>query len=254
MEAPDTFTLLELSIDPSTKAVSSSSSSLAKHLETLNSTHRGLLSLNTPDQAPPPPLPVQPQRSQQITKLRESAQAALKKPAGNPSGGSGIPANIADAIKLYTLAVDMALSRPAWEPSGLVREEAAVTLSGRAEAYALARQWADSLVDAKLSVESKPAGNVGAYVQAGRALIEMGRRSEARELMHAGQEGETTAMTAAKAQLNQLKSQIAQAQAQGQGAQIPPQALAQVKQMEAAVAKQEETMKELTALLKDNGA
>ncbi|KAB8349634.1 hypothetical protein FH972_023653 [Carpinus fangiana] len=252
MEAPDTFSLLDLGVDPTTKAVTSSSSSLTAQLDVLNSTHRGLLQLSTPNQAPPPPLPVQPQRSAQIGKLRDSAQAALKKQptstSNNPSS-SEIPSNVSEAIKLYTLAIDMALSRPTWEPSGLLREEAAIMLSGRAEAYGLARQWGDSFVDAQLSIECKRAGNALAYARGGRALVEMGRRVEAKDFLAQGADGENTALQGAKGQLNQLKAQIAQAQAQGQ--QVPPQALGQVKQMETAVSNQEEALKELNILAKD---
>lgn len=250
METPDTFQLLNLTIDPATKAISSPHASLQSQLDALNVTHRQLLSLDTPNQAPPPPLPVKPTRSQNLQKLRDSAVAAMKKrnsTAGTSS--SGVPQNISEAIKLWTLVVEMALQRPGFEPSGLQREEAAMAYGGRSEAYAAARQWSDALTDAKLSVECKKAGNAKAWLRGGKALAEMGRRAEAKSFAQGGLDGEEQALQGAKQQFEQMKAQLQQAHAQGQ--QVPPQALAQAKQIETAVKGQEEAIAELKDFLKD---
>jgi translocation protein SEC72 len=106
MDDTETFTLLPISMDPTSKAINTSSSSRAlnEELQSLNELHKTLLTLESP--IPPPPVPVNPKRSAQITKLRESGNTAFRQ------GKHG------DAIKLYTLGLDMALKRPLWEPSG----------------------------------------------------------------------------------------------------------------------------------------
>lgn len=74
MEATEVFHQLPLTIDPSTKAISSSDPSLATDMEDLNKLHRALVSLEAPNQVPPPPVPPTPamqKRSVQIGKLRE---------------------------------------------------------------------------------------------------------------------------------------------------------------------------------------
>src|ERR1700694_5218225 len=127
MDDTQTFTLLPLHLDPTSKAIPSSSPSraLAAELTTLNALHRSLLALDTP--APPPPIPVQPKRSAQITKLRESGNAAFRR--GAPD----------EAIKYYSLGLQMALTRPLWEPSGLARHEVAGLYANRSQGH-IARQ------------------------------------------------------------------------------------------------------------------
>ncbi|RAL60078.1 hypothetical protein DID88_000704 [Monilinia fructigena] len=161
MEETETFTLLPLHIDPQSKAISSSSNSKAlnEELETLNALHRTLLTIESP--IPPPPVPVNPKRSANITKLRESGNTEFRKQRHE------------EAIKFYTLGIQMALARPLWEPSGLVRDEIAV--------------WA---MDAESSVEAKRAGNAKAWWRRGRCLMEMGRLEEAKEWLRRGLEME----------------------------------------------------------------
>jgi translocation protein SEC72 len=146
MEAADTFTLLPLQMDPATKAISATgpaNNALNTELAALNALHRNLLNVETPTGTPPPPVPVNPKRSAQIGKLRESGNAEFRK--GNPAG----------AVKLYTLAIDMALGRPHWEPSGLVREEVSGLLSNRAQANMAQQNWGEGAVDAEASVEGE---------------------------------------------------------------------------------------------------
>ncbi|KAJ9642993.1 hypothetical protein H2201_006387 [Coniosporium apollinis] len=170
----ETFTLLPLHLDPSTKAVSSSSSTttsaaLTTELTALNLLHRSLLSLDTPNGVPPPPVPVNPKRSAQIGKLRETGNTSFRKGAH------------ADAIRMYSLGIDMALGRPGWEPSGLVREEVSGLYANRAQAHMALQQWAEGAVDAECSVEMKRVGNAKGWWRRGRCLFEMGRLEEARE-------------------------------------------------------------------------
>lgn len=179
----DTFTFLPLHMDPQSKAISSthpstSSRALAQELETLNALHRSLLSLEHPAVVPPPPVPVHPKRSNNITKLKES---------GNKSFKEG---KYQEAIKFYTLGVQMALTRPAWEPAGLIRDESAMLLANRAQAHMELRDWVEGGADAECSVEAKKVGNPKAWYRRGKCLFEMGRYEEAREWVGKGLEME----------------------------------------------------------------
>lgn len=174
MESLDTFTQLPLTIDPSTKAVSSSTltTALTTELAALNTLHRSFIKdLEAPTNGgvPPPPIPVNPKRSAQITKLRETGNASFKK------GAHG------DAIRMYTLGIDMASGRPLWEPSGLVREELSALYNNRAQAYMAGQNWPSAATDAECSVELKKVGNTKGWWRRGMALKEMGRLEEAAE-------------------------------------------------------------------------
>jgi translocation protein SEC72 len=177
MEDTETFTLLPLQIDPASKAISSphsTSRTLQEELTTLNLLHRSLLSLDTP--APPPPIPVAPKRSANITKLRETGNTEFRK-GKHP-----------EAIKYYTLGLQMALTRPLWEPSGLVRDEVAGLYANRAQAHMALQAWPEGAVDAEASVEAKKIGNAKAWWRRGRCLVEMGRLEEAKEWVGRGLE------------------------------------------------------------------
>ncbi|KAF2811602.1 tetratricopeptide repeat domain-containing protein [Mytilinidion resinicola] len=194
METSDTFTLLPLTLDPTTKAISSAipaSTALTEELTALNQLHRSLLSLEAPHTVPPPPLPVVPKRSAQITKLRESGNADFRK--------NRFP----EAIRMYSVGIDMALARPGWEPSGLVREEVSALFANRAQAHMSLQQWVEGALDAESSVEMKKVGNAKAWWRRGKCLQEMGRVEEASEWV-----GQALEFEAAEADLLQLKKEL----------------------------------------------
>jgi translocation protein SEC72 len=178
MDDTETFTLLPLHLDPTSKAISSTTATraLTEELATLNALHRSLLTLDTP--APPPPIPVLPKRSAQITKLRESGNVSYRK------------GQHADAIKMYTLGLQMALTRPLWEPSGLVRDEVAGLYANRAQSRMAMGNWVEGAVDAECSVEAKRVGNAKAWWRRGRCLVEMGRLGEGEAWVREGLEVE----------------------------------------------------------------
>jgi translocation protein SEC72 len=177
-EGPETFTQLSLTLDPHTKAVTSSTTSLADHLDELNRFHRHIVALDTPNQNIPAPAPVNPKRSVQIGKLRDSGNASFKKGA------------FAEAIKMYDLAIKMALDRPPWEASGLVREELSALHGNRAQALMGMQNWPEGALDAKISTEMKRVGNVKGWWRRGQCLKEMGRWEEARDWLRQGIEFE----------------------------------------------------------------
>lgn len=180
----ETYTHLPLYLDPSTKIISPASSSsktdpqLQEILKNVNSLHGQFKGLETPNHAPAPPLPVNPKRSAQITKLRETAAQSVRKN------------DFAGAVRLFGLAIDMAGSRPPWEPAGLVREELALCYMERSNVHVLNRDWPEGWKDAESSAECKRGiqqgpqgqkipGNPRAFVLGGKCLVEMSRWDEA---------------------------------------------------------------------------
>ncbi|KAI4185848.1 MAG: hypothetical protein L6R41_003862 [Letrouitia leprolyta] len=174
----ETFTQLPLTIDPTSKSLSSPLPHLSTPLKNLTTLQRSLLSL--PTQTPPPPLPTNPKRSAQIQKMRDQGNISLRKSPQKPS----------EAIQLYTYGLEMALTRPGWEPSQLVREEASLLYANRAQAYMAAGMWAEGAADAECSVECKRSGNGKAWWRRGKCLVEMGRWREAGEWVREGMEVE----------------------------------------------------------------
>ncbi|KAL1638899.1 hypothetical protein SLS58_008484 [Diplodia intermedia] len=167
----ETYTQLPLQMDPQTKAISGHNvpPAVQREIEELNQLHRQFLTLETPGQTPPPPMPVNPKRSAGIAKLRESGNASFKK------------GQYAEAAKFYTLAIEVAIQRPQWEPSGLIREELCALYANRAQAYMSLQDWASGAVDAETSVDLKKVQNAKAWWRRGRCLLEMGRAKEARD-------------------------------------------------------------------------
>lgn len=172
----DSYTQYDLRLDPSTKSISlgTPEGQSAAQLETinaelqqLNTLHRALVGLDSPN-VPPPPLPINPKRSAQITKLRDTANTAFRK------------SNYQEAVKLYGYAIDMAISRPPWEPVNLVRDELSGLYANRAQAYMSQQLWPEGWVDSKCSAECKPIGNAKGWWRGGKCLAEMGRWDEAR--------------------------------------------------------------------------
>ncbi|KAF4975055.1 hypothetical protein FZEAL_8124 [Fusarium zealandicum] len=174
------FDLLPLQMDPQSKAITSQrpSRALNAELEALNTLHRSLLNLENSSGAPPPPIPVNPKRTANVTKLRDSGNAEYRK------------AKYPEAIKFYTLGLQMAMTRPMWEPAALLREEVSSLLANRAQGHMALQNWAEGSVDAHASVEAKAQGNAKAWWRRGRCLIEMARLDEAREWLKMGLEVE----------------------------------------------------------------
>ncbi|KAL5002944.1 hypothetical protein BDV10DRAFT_181158 [Aspergillus recurvatus] len=212
----DLFNQYPLTLDPSSKAISlsanaattytpSQTAAINAELSALNTLHRTLLSLDTPS-IPPPPLPLNPKRSAQITKLRDSANAAYRKN------------NHAEAVRLYTFALEMALARPGWEPVAVAREELAALYGNRAQAYMAQQKWVEGLVDARASVEGRPVGNVKAWWRGGKCLVEMGRWEEAKSFVSRGLELEGKNSEGGK-ELSQLLAEVEEGLKRERGSQ-----------------------------------
>ncbi|MCJ1314371.1 hypothetical protein MMC25_008053 [Agyrium rufum] len=180
----ETFTLLPLHLDPTSKAVSAPSlpndSALNDELTALNAAHKMLLRLSSPNQVPPPPLPVDPKLSAAIQKMREQGNAVFRKAANSPASSNTFTQHLNEAIRLYSYGLDMALQRPPWEPSAMVRDEVSTMLSNRAQAQMMLQNWPEGAADAEVSVEMKRVGNAKAWWRRGRCLCEMGRWEDAK--------------------------------------------------------------------------
>lgn len=173
------FDLIHLEMDPQSKAISAlqPARALNAELDALNTLHRALLHVESPHGVPGP-VPPNAKRSAQITKLRENGNAEYKRQ------------NYAEAIKLYGLGIQMAATRPPWEPVQLVREEMSGLLANRAQAHMALGNWAEGGIDAETSVEARRTGNAKGWWRRGRCLVEMGRLEEARGWVKNGLEVE----------------------------------------------------------------
>lgn len=82
----------------------------------------------------------------------------------------------------------MALGRPVWEPSGLVKDELYLLYANRSQAYMATGHWPEGLADADASIDCKRVGNPKAHWRKGKCLKEMGRLEEAMGALELGLE------------------------------------------------------------------
>jgi translocation protein SEC72 len=169
----NSFSQIPITMDSATKTISSplvaTDPTLQEELAALNTLHKALVAAqsDTLNAIPPPPTNVNPKRTANVSKLRESANT-------NYRNGKH-----ADAIRMYTFGIEMALGRPAWEPSALVREELSGLYANRAQAHMALQNWPEGAADAQCSVELKKVQNAKAWWRRGKCLYEMGRLDEA---------------------------------------------------------------------------
>ncbi len=164
-----TFQAVALGIDPNTGMLSSPTHDLT----IINALTRSLKALPPQVPFPPPPNMVPPQRSLAITKAKEDGNAAFKK------------GELAEAIKMYTLAVDVAASRPLWESHQIACNELSAVLANRSAALAEVKDYISALCDAEAVIKLKRPWSKGHY-RKGKALAGLGRHREAREAYEVG--------------------------------------------------------------------
>jgi translocation protein SEC72 len=176
----DSFLLLPLKVDEKTKSVVCSNHSLPVcpkcklDFSSLNLLHRNFNALPQEAKAPPPPnKPPHPARSAQIAKLKDSANTAFKSQKFN------------EAVRLYSLGIEMALTRPPWEPSALCRDETVLLLCSRSAARFALKEFPESLADAEAVVELKKTWAKGHFRKA-KALQAMKRLEEAKKAIKLG--------------------------------------------------------------------
>lgn len=163
------FHSVPLAIDPNTKTLTSPT----HDVNVLNALIRSLSALPPQIPIPPPPNVVPPQRSLAINKAKEDGNAAFKKK------------NYVDAIRMFTLAIDVAASRPLWENNQMARDELAICLANRSAALAEVGDWVGALCDAEACTKLKKPWPK-AHFRKGKALQGLGRLTEAREAFELG--------------------------------------------------------------------
>jgi translocation protein SEC72 len=135
----DTFILLPLSMetkelgDKKVSQLSSSDPALGPLMQQINALTQGFkqsgFALEVP---PPPPQSINPNRS------KHDAFKAN---------------NWGESLKQYSLALDMAASRPPWEPAALASDEMSVLLCNRSAAFLGAGLYAEAYADATACIE-----------------------------------------------------------------------------------------------------
>lgn len=163
------FHAVPLAIDPATHMLQSPT----HDMNVINALIRSLKGLPEQIPIPPPPNVFPPQRSLAINKAREDGNAAFT---------SG---KLAEAIRMYTLAIDVAASRPLWESNNVARDELAPCLANRSAVLAAAGDWVGALCDAEACVKLKRPWPK-AHFRKGKALQGLGRLVEAREAYELG--------------------------------------------------------------------
>ncbi|KAK4509222.1 uncharacterized protein ATC70_007572 [Mucor velutinosus] len=90
-----------------------------------------------------------------------------------------------EAVELYTSAVELAWSRPLWEPLAFqaVREELVPILSNRSAANLALSNYVDALVDAHIVTQLKNDWSKG-WFRKGKALMGLQRFDEAGKAFH----------------------------------------------------------------------
>lgn len=176
----DTFLSLPIKLDEKTKAVVCTYHSLPTcpkcniDLQSLNLLIRNFNNLPPDSNHPPPPnKQPPPARSAQIAKLKDSGNTSFK------------IHKFDDAVRYYSLAIEMALSRPPWEPAALCRDETVILLCNRSAAKFALQEFPESLADAQGVVELKRPWAKGHYRKS-KALQAMGRLEEAKKAIEMG--------------------------------------------------------------------
>lgn len=176
----DTFNLLPVNLEQKevngtkVSALSSGDPSLAALMHQINSLTNGFKQsgfvLEVP---PPPPQAVNPHRSAQIDKQKLAGNEAFK------NGKWG------EALKLYSVALDLAASRPPWEPAAMANDEMSILLCNRSAAFLGAELYAEAYADAHACIELKKPWSKG-YFRKAKACLKLGRLFEAKEVLEAG--------------------------------------------------------------------
>lgn len=123
---------------------------------------------------PPPNKPV-PSVNAEVNRLKMEGNTAYK------------TLKYTEAITHYSAAVDLAWSRPLWEPLAFqfVREELAPILSNRSAAHVALHDYVRALVDAEIVTQLKTDWSKG-WFRKGKALFGLQRFEEAIKAYHKG--------------------------------------------------------------------
>lgn len=193
----DLLTIYDLKIDTKSSQVSLSSpapadsavaADLAATLATINELAPLLARGPFPHCPPPPPPPpfINPQTAN-IPNPR-AAQVAKVRTDGNNAFNKG---DFGRAVDLYSLAAEMAATRPLFEHSAWVKEELSVVLCNRCAAYQSMKKYTEALADAETVISLKNNWSKGHFRKA-KTLQAMQRWDAALDATLLGLEFEPT--------------------------------------------------------------
>lgn len=176
----DSFTLYPLTISTVEKenrtsvACANDSPALQNVLHQVNALAHGFKQSGFPASLPPPPPnSINPHRSTELEKIKKLGNEAFSRK------------NYGDALRLYTQAMDLAASRPPWEPSQLAIDELSILLCNRSAAFLGADLLAEAYADAHACVVMKPVWIKG-YYRLCRACLRLTRSREALKFVRQG--------------------------------------------------------------------
>ncbi|EMR10652.1 hypothetical protein PNEG_01351 [Pneumocystis murina B123] len=167
----DTFVQLPISINEG--RVVSVEKELMEKLEPFNRLIKSITLNQYPEDIPLPPNQVHPKRSIHINRLKESGTEHSRRK------------NYDEALKFFTLAVEMAYGRPYWEPASLSRDELAAAFYERCTVYLASKQWKNAFVDASTVIGIRKAWSKG-HLCKSKALQGMGILDKAKESLELG--------------------------------------------------------------------
>ncbi|KAL1928443.1 hypothetical protein VTP01DRAFT_2799 [Rhizomucor pusillus] len=123
----------------------------------------------------PPPNAANPVRNAQVNRFKDEGNKYFK------------ASNYPEAIKYYSMAVDLSWARPLWEPMAFqfVRDELSTVLSNRSAAHLALKNYVDALVDAEIVTRLKKDWSKG-WFRKGKALWGLGRAEEASDAFETG--------------------------------------------------------------------
>jgi translocation protein SEC72 len=174
----ETFLAIPLKLDEKFKSVICLAHSLATcetcklDFQSVNNLHRNF-NLLPADVDSPPNKPPSQARSAQVIKMKESGNVLFK------------AHKYEEAANRYSLALEMALARPPWEPASTCREETAILLCNRSAARLGLQEFSGALADAEAVVQLKRPWPKGHFRKC-KALQAMGRLKEAKEAIELG--------------------------------------------------------------------
>jgi len=90
-----------------------------------------------------------------------------------------------EALARYNTAASIAVQRPAWETSGVLREELSLVISNRSAALLELGDFLGALVDAETVISIRRQWPKGHFRKA-KALVELGQIEEAKDAISLG--------------------------------------------------------------------
>lgn len=99
--------------------------------------------------------------------------------------------NASQAITKYTNAASLAIQRPPWEASQVMREELTTAVSNRSAAYCDTRDYLSALADAETVIAIRRNWTKGHFRKA-KALLGLGRLRDASDAIRLGLDFEPT--------------------------------------------------------------